>query len=96
MNGGLFGRGPGEGIVKRHVPDAHADFVFAVAGEEFGFMICLLIVLLFLCVIVRSLLRALSDSSIFVVLGTCGLASQFGLQTFVNMASTLHLIQQRE
>ena len=41
--GGLFGKGPGEGVVKRHLPDAHADFVFSVAGEEFGFFFCLFI-----------------------------------------------------
>ncbi|MBP9752410.1 MAG: putative lipid II flippase FtsW [Proteobacteria bacterium] len=92
MNGGLFGKGPGEGIVKKHIPDAHADFVFAVTGEEFGFIVCSIIVLLFLFIIVRSLLRTMEDSSIFIVLGTCSLAAQFALQTFVNMASTLHLI----
>lgn len=92
MNGGLFGRGPGEGIVKRHVPDAHADFVFAVTGEEFGFVVCFLIVLLFAFFVVRSLLRAMQDSNLFAVLAASGIALQFGLQTFVNMASTLHLI----
>lgn len=92
MNGGLFGKGPGEGIVKKHVPDAHADFAFSVAGEEFGFIICCLIVFLFLFIIVKSLMRTLSSSSLFVVLATCGLTSQFALQTFVNMSSTLRLI----
>ncbi len=92
MNGGLFGRGPGEGVIKKHVPDAHADFVFSVAGEEFGLLMCLLIVALFAFVVVRSLIRAMQDQSLFVVMATCGLAIQFGIQAFINMASTLHLI----
>ncbi|CAO5682856.1 MAG: putative peptidoglycan glycosyltransferase FtsW [Holosporales bacterium] len=92
MNGGLFGKGPGEGIVKKHIPDAHADFVFAVTGEEFGFVVCCIIVLLFLFVIIRSIIRTMEDPSIFIVLATCSLSTQFALQTFVNMASTLHLI----
>jgi cell division protein FtsW len=73
-HGGLLGRGPGEGRVKNVLPDAHADFVFAVAGEEFGLVVCLLIL------------------AIFIVLASAGLLTQFGLQAFVNMASTLHLI----
>lgn len=92
MNGGLFGRGPGEGVIKKHVPDAHADFVFSVAGEEFGLLMCLLIVALFAFVVVRSLIRAMQDQSLFVVMATSGLAIQFGIQAFINMASTLHLI----
>jgi cell division protein FtsW len=91
-NGGLFGRGPGEGRVKNALPDAHADFVFAVAGEEFGFVICLLILLLFAFVVVRGLVRLLGESDMFVVLAATGLLAQFGLQAFVNMASSLHLI----
>ncbi|MBV1797118.1 FtsW/RodA/SpoVE family cell cycle protein [Siccirubricoccus sp. G192] len=91
-NGGLFGRGPGEGRVKNALPDAHADFVFAVAGEEFGFIICLLILLLFAFVVVRGLVRLLGETDMFVVLAATGLLAQFGLQAFVNMASSLHLI----
>jgi cell division protein FtsW len=90
--GGLFGRGPGEGIVKKNVPDAHADFVFAVAGEEFGLFLCLFIVALFAFVVLRSLMRAMQDSSLFVMMAASGLVIQFGLQAFVNMASALHLI----
>lgn len=90
--GGLFGRGPGEGIVKKNVPDAHADFVFAVAGEEFGLFLCLFIVALFAFVVIRSLMRAMQDSSLFVMMAASGLVIQFGLQAFVNMASALHLI----
>lgn len=91
-NGGFFGRGPGEGIVKKHIPDAHADFVFAVAGEEFGVFVCLMIVALFGFVVIRSYLRVVNENSLFVILATSGIAFQFGMQSLVNMASTLHII----
>jgi len=91
-NGGLLGRGPGEGRLKNVLPDAHADFVFAVAGEEFGMVICLLILALFGFVVIRGLIRLLAETDLFVILAATGLLAQFGLQAFVNMASTLHLI----
>ena len=91
-NGGLMGRGPGEGRVKNVLPDAHADFVFAVAGEEFGMVVCLVILALFAFVVVRGLMRLIGESDLFVMLAGTGLLTQFGLQAFVNMGSTLHLI----
>ncbi len=91
-NGGLLGRGPGEGRVKNVLPDAHADFVFAVAGEEFGLVVCLLLLGLFAFVVVRGLFRLMGETDLFVVLASAGLLTQFGLQAFVNMASSLHLI----
>ncbi len=91
-NGGLLGRGPGEGRVKDLLPDAHADFVFAVAGEEFGLLVCLFIIGVFCLVVVRTLLKLLAEDDPFVVLAGAGLVTGFGLQAFVNMASSLHLI----
>lgn len=91
-NGGLLGRGPGEGRVKDLLPDAHADFVFAVAGEEFGLLVCLFIIGVFCFIVVRTLLKLLAEDDPFVVLASCGLVSGFGLQAFVNMGSTLYLI----
>ncbi|MDP2193007.1 MAG: putative lipid II flippase FtsW [Alphaproteobacteria bacterium] len=91
-SGGLFGRGPGEGVIKKHVPDAHADFVFSVTGEEFGFIICCVIVGLFCFFIIRSIIRLLDQNHLFSVLAACGLVFQFGFQAFVNMGSTLNLI----
>jgi len=91
-NGGFFGRGPGEGIIKKHLPDAHADFIFAVAGEEFGLLLCLALLGLFLFIILRSLARVVHDNSIFAILATAGLLIQFGLQALINMASSLHMI----
>jgi cell division protein FtsW len=91
-NGGLWGRGPGEGTVKEFLPDAHADFVFAVVGEEFGLVVCLLVVLLFGFVVLRGFSRVFQDNNLFVVLGAAGLFVQFGLQAVINMASSLHLM----
>jgi cell division protein FtsW len=91
-NGGLLGRGPGEGSVKNVLPDAHADFVYAVAGEEFGMFLCLVILLVFAFIVMRGLLRLLREQDMFIVLAATGLVTGFGLQAFVNMASTLHLI----
>jgi cell division protein FtsW len=91
-NGGLLGRGPGEGHVKDVLPDAHADFVFAVAGEEFGMIICLIIIAVFGFIVLRGLLRLLKEQDLFVVLSCTGLVTGFGLQAFINMASSLQLI----
>ena len=90
--GGLLGRGPGEGHVKDVLPDAHADFVFAVAGEEFGLLLCLLLTGIFAFIVLRGLLRLLAEGDLFVVLASTGLVASFGLQAFVNMASSLALI----
>jgi cell division protein FtsW len=91
-NGGLWGRGPGEGHVKDVLPDAHADFVFAVAGEEFGMLVCLVIIGVFAFIVLRGLLQLLQEPDPFVVLGSAGLITAFGLQAFVNMATSLQLI----
>ncbi len=91
-NGNLLGKGPGEGVVKLHLPDAHTDFIFAVAGEEFGVWLCMIIVLLFSAIVIRSLFLSLKDSNLFVIYASAGLAASFGLQGIINMASTLHLM----
>ncbi|MDE2583646.1 MAG: cell division protein FtsW [Rhodospirillales bacterium] len=91
-NGGLWGRGPGEGRIKDILPDAHADFIFAVAGEEFGLVICAVIVGVFAFIVLRGLLRLLREPDPFTVLACTGLLAAFGLQAFVNMASSLALI----
>ncbi|HWG80094.1 MAG TPA: putative peptidoglycan glycosyltransferase FtsW [Stellaceae bacterium] len=92
MNGGWWGRGPGEGTVKEYLPDAHADFVFAVAGEELGLVTCLVIVALFAFIVLRGFSRLLQESNLFVVLAATGLLVQFGLQAIINMASSLELM----
>jgi cell division protein FtsW len=92
VNGGLYGVGPGEGTVKQVLPDAHSDFIFAVAGEEFGFIVCAFIVLLFAFVVLRGYTRLLHETNMFVLLAAAGIITDFGLQAFINMASTLHLM----
>ncbi len=92
MNGGLFGRGPGEGTIKDSLPDAHADFIFAVAGEELGLLACLALVLLFAFIVLRGFARVLQDENLFVTLAAAGLLIQFGLQALINMASSLDLM----
>lgn len=91
-SGGLFGQGPGEGTVKHVLPDAHADFVLAVAGEEFGLIACAVIVLLFAFVVLRGFGQLLQQDNLFVLLAAGGLLAQFGLQALINMGSALHLI----
>lgn len=90
--GGIFGRGPGEGVIKNNIPDVHSDFIFAVAGEEFGLIASLLIVGLFAFVVMRSYSRLLNETNLFIVLAAGGLIAQFGLQALVNMGSTTQLI----
>ena len=91
-NGGVYGVGPGEGSVKAVLPDAHADFIFAVAGEEFGLFMTLLIVALFAFIVARGFGRVFKSSSLFSQLAVAGLLVQFGLQAIINMASTLNLM----
>ncbi|MDZ4322766.1 MAG: putative peptidoglycan glycosyltransferase FtsW [Alphaproteobacteria bacterium] len=92
LNGGFLGKGPGEGTVKKFLPDAHADFIFAVAGEEFGMVLCVGLVLIFAFILLRCFFRLFEENNMFVVLASSGLLVQFGLQAIINMASTLNLI----
>jgi cell division protein FtsW len=91
-NGGWFGLGPGEGIAKRSLPDSHTDFVFAVAAEEFGIILCLALLALFAFVVIRTLSRAYSTEDMFARFAASGLAILFGVQGAINMAVNLQLI----
>jgi cell division protein FtsW len=91
-NGGLGGTGPGQGTVKFHLPDAHADFIFAVAGEELGLFWSLLLVGLFAFVVLRGFSRLMHEPDLFVVLAAGGLLVQFGLQALIHMGSSVHLL----
>ncbi len=92
MTGGVTGRGPGVGTVKAVLPDAHTDFIFAVAGEELGLLACLMIVALFAFVVLRGFARVLQEKNMFIMLAATGLLVQFGLQALINMGSTLRLM----
>jgi cell division protein FtsW len=91
-NGGWFGLGPGEGIAKRSLPDSHTDFVFAVAAEEFGIILCLVLLALFAFVVVRALSRAYASEDMFARFAASGLAILFGVQAAINMSVNLQLI----
>jgi cell division protein FtsW len=92
MRGGWFGRGPGEGTVKRILPDSHADFIFAVGAEEFGVALCLVLVALFAFIVIRGLARAMRNEDSFSRFAASGLAILFATQSAINMAVNLHLI----
>jgi cell division protein FtsW len=91
-NGGILGRGPGEGEVKQYLPDSHTDFVFAVAGEEFGVIFCMIIVGLFAFVVLRGLSRVWKENDLFVVLAVAGILTQFGVQSVINMGVAVNLL----
>ncbi|MBR0846222.1 putative lipid II flippase FtsW [Bradyrhizobium diazoefficiens] len=91
-NGGWFGLGPGEGIAKRSLPDSHTDFVFAVAAEEFGIILCLAMLALFAFVVIRTLSRAYANEDMFCRFAASGLAILFGVQAAINMSVNLQLI----
>ncbi len=91
-SGGLLGTGPGQGTVKLSLPDAHADFIFSVAGEEFGLWFVLVIMLVFGFIILRGFNRLMDSDDIFTLLATGGLLTMFGLQALVHMGSSLHLL----
>ncbi len=92
VNGGWFGRGPGEGSVKRILPDSHTDFIFSVAAEEFGIILCFVILVLFAFVVLRGLKVALKREDDFSRYAISGLVVLFGFQAIINMSVNLQLM----
>ena len=92
LRGGWFGRGPGEGTVKRILPESHTDFVFAVAAEEFGIVLCLALLTLFAFIVLRGLRHAVANEDPFRRFAAAGLSILFGLQSAINMAVNTHLM----
>lgn len=90
--GGWFGLGPGEGVAKRRLPDAHTDFVFAVTGEEFGVLVCLALVAVFAFIVLRGLVLARRNEDTFCRLAATGLLMMFGLQAAINMMVNVSLM----
>ncbi|KMW58058.1 Cell division protein FtsW [Candidatus Rhodobacter oscarellae] len=90
--GGYFGVGVGEGHVKWSLPDAHTDFIIAVAAEEYGLILVLFIILLFMGITVRSLLRLIRERDTFIRLAGTGLACTFGVQAIINMGVAVRLL----
>ena len=91
-SGGFWGKGPGEGFYKKSLPDAHSDFVFAVAAEEYGALICSIIIIIYALIIIRSFYYTMYNNNLFYVLALGGLAFQLGFQSLIHMASNTDLI----
>lgn len=89
--GGLVGTGPGAGLAKFQLPEAHTDYIFSVIGEEFGIIACIAIAILYLAIIVRVLVRLLDEEDSFLILAVAGLIAQFGGQAIINMAVNTQL-----
>jgi cell division protein FtsW len=91
-NGGAFGRAAEGASVKLSLPDAHTDFIFAVAAEEFGMWLCLIVLALFAVFVARAYARASETRSLFAQCAICGLAAMIGLQSFINIGVNLRML----
>ena len=92
QQGGFFGTGVGEGQVKWQLPDAHTDFIIAVAAEEYGLVLVLVIIALYATIVVRALTRLMAERDAFVRLAGTGLAAVFGVQAAINMGVAVRLL----
>ncbi|MGA2042083.1 MAG: putative peptidoglycan glycosyltransferase FtsW [Roseiarcus sp.] len=92
LSGGWLGRGPGEGLYKRILPDAHTDFVFAVTGEEFGMVACLVLIAFFGLIVMRGLWLAARNEDPFCRFAAAGLVVMFGVQSWINMAVNIRAV----
>ena len=92
QTGGFFGKGLGEGSYKNNLPDAHTDFIFAVIAEEFGMVICCIIVILYAVIIFRSLFLATKGKNLFFILAISGLSFLFGIQSIIHISSNIGII----
>lgn len=91
-DGGFFGVGVGQGRVKWFLPDAHTDFIIAVAAEEYGLVLVLVVILLFIIITVRSMLRLIRERDPFIRLAGTGLAALFGFQALINLGVAARLL----
>ncbi|ETD02552.1 peptidoglycan glycosyltransferase FtsW [Rhodobacter capsulatus] len=92
QEGGFFGVGVGEGSVKWSLPDAHTDFIVAVAAEEYGLVLVLGIIALYAVVVLRSLSRMMAERDPFARIAGTGLAFAFGVQALINMGVAVRLL----
>ena len=90
--GGYLGVGLGEGLVKWKLPDAHTDFIIAVAAEEYGLLLCLLIILIFVFIVIRSMARLRDEVSVFVRLSGIGMTSLLAMQAIINLGVAVRLL----
>lgn len=92
QNAGWFGKGPGEGIVKYELPDAHTDFIIAVSAEEFGFLLTAFLVCVFAFIVLRGFWLMRQENNHFCQIAVAGLLTQIAIQAIVNMGSTLNML----
>ncbi len=90
--GGFFGVGVGEGEVKWSLPDAHTDFIIAVAAEEYGLVLVLIIVALYAAIVMRSMVRLMRERDMFIRLAGTGLVATFGVQAMINLGVAVKLL----
>ena len=91
-SGGLIGKGPGSGIIKNYIPDAHTDFIFPVIAEEFGAIFCIIILLLCCSIVLRGFIKIRNKNDLFSLLTVGGMLSLFGVQVLLNVSVTLGLV----
>ena len=92
QEGGFFGVGVGEGQVKWSLPDAHTDFIIAVAAEEYGFVLVAIIIAIYASIVLVSLSRLMRERDTFIRLAGAGLACSFGVQAVINMGVAVRLL----
>lgn len=90
-NGGIFGKGPGEGVIKNSIPDSHADFIFAVIGEELGMIFSIVIILTYLFLVTRGMIKLLKERDVFIFYAVSGLLMQIAFQSIINIGVTVKL-----
>ena len=90
--GGLFGRGPGEGVMKRQVPDGFTDFIYALAAEEYGLVFSLALISVLGFVVIRGLYKAMRLQDSFEQVAAAALFVLVGQQAFINVAVNLKMI----
>ena len=91
QKGGFYGEGLGEGVVKHQLPDSHTDFIFAVIGEEMGFVMCMFLLFLYGLLVIRGLYVVTKTKNNFGILAISGILMQIGMQSVFNMGVSLHL-----
>lgn len=91
LGGGWTGTGLWLGTRKMNLPEPHTDYIFSVIGEEFGLFMCAIIVLLYLAVIAKALIRLIDEDNLFALLAGAGLVTQIGGQAFINILVNLQL-----
>ena len=92
IRGDWFGQGPGEGVVKRIIPDSHTDFIFSVAAEEFGIFFCMVLVSIFAFLVIRGLSHAFKERNDFNRFAVAGLVLLIGTQSMINIGVNLELL----